>query len=323
MTKLRLILVGLFVGQVTLAQQVYKYSGIVKDKNTDLPLEDALVIVKPLRTSGAGYYSGVKTKADGRFNLTTTYRLPLNVLVSRKGCASSSTKIKRINENSFEIYLECEQETIELIIEETKDNDDDGVINKDDECPNEKGPVENKGCPLPDDDQDGVPNATDECPNEKGPAENNGCPYADDDQDGTPNDQDKCPNVKGSPEFDGCPDPKNELTALLNENRFVFFGLDSKKLSKEAMEFLDSIAVILNQSGSVALEITGHSSSEGSEEYNQSLSESRAKSVSDYLIQNGVKATQLNTRGLGEIQPLESNSTESGRSKNRRVEFKF
>jgi len=89
------------------------------------------------------------------------------------------------------------------------------------------------------------------------------------------------------------------------------------------MEFLDSIAVILNQSGNVALEITGHSSSEGSEEYNQSLSESRAKSVSDYLIQNGVKATQLNTRGLGEIEPLESNSTESGRSKNRRVEFKF
>ena len=99
--KIKLILVTLLLGHFTFAQKTYNYSGVVKDKNTNVPLADALVIVKPLRTKGGGYYSGVKTKDDGRFDLTTSYSLPLNVIVTRKGCASNNIKVKKVND-SFE-----------------------------------------------------------------------------------------------------------------------------------------------------------------------------------------------------------------------------
>jgi len=323
MTKIKWVLITILICNFSIAQKVYNYSGIVKDKNTDLPLADALVIVKPLRTQGGGYYSGVRTKEDGTFDVTTNYRLPLNILVSRKGCASSSTKIKRINDDSFEIYVECEQETIDIIIEESKDNDNDGVINKDDGCPDIKGPADNNGCPLPDDDGDGVPNTTDECPSQKGPSENNGCPYPDGDQDGVPDHIDKCPDVKGVAEFEGCVDPRYDIQALLNENRFVFFKLDGIELSKEAIDFLNDLSTRLKNSENIAIEITGHASSEGSTTYNQELSEKRAQSVSDYLLNDGVKPAQLKTTGMGETQPMETNSTELGRSKNRRVEIKM
>lgn len=273
--KIKLILVTLLLGHFTFAQKTYNYSGVVKDKNTNVPLADALVIVKPLRTKGGGYYSGVKTKDDGRFDLTNSYSLPLNVIVTRKGCTSNNIKVKKVND-SFEIFLECEAETIEIIIEENKDSDNDGVINKNDECPDVKGPPENKGCPYPDSDQDGVPDASD-----------------------------NCPDVAGSAEFEGCPDPKNTITALLNENSFVFFELDRTALSKDATDFLDQIANHLNQSSGVVVEIIGHASSEGSSNYNQGLSERRAQSVADYLMDKGVNKMQLKTSGKGETQALE------------------
>ena len=320
--KIKLILITLLVWHFAFAQKTYNYSGVVKDKNTNVPLADALVIVKPLRTKGGGYYSGVKTKDDGKFDLTTSYSLPLNVIVTRKGCASNNIKVKKVND-SFEIFLECEAETIKIIIEENKDSDNDGVINKNDECPDVKGPPENKGCPLADNDNDGVPNTEDECPDVKGPAENKGCPYPDSDQDGVHDASGNCPDVAGSSEFEGCPDPKNKITALLNENSFVFFELDRTTLSKEATDFLDQIATLLNQFSGVVVEIIGHASSEGSSNYNQVLSERRAQSVADYLTNKGVNKMQLKTSGKGETQALESNATEQRRSKNRRVEIKL
>ena len=322
MPQYKLFLFALMIGCLTFAQQTYNYTGIVKDKKTNTPLADALVIVKPLRTKGGGYYSGVKTKDDGQFDLTTSYRLPLNVIVTRKGCTSDNIKIKKVNE-SIVIFLECEDETIEVIIEENKDDDNDGVINKNDECPDTKGPAENKGCPLPDNDIDGIPNDSDACPDVKGPAENNGCPYPDRDQDNIPDAQDNCPDIAGSIENNGCPDSKKKMTNLLNENPFVFFGLDQTALSTKSKAFLDQIVKFLKQSKSLKIEIIGYASSEGASSYNQILSEKRAQSVSDYLSKSGVYVAQLTTSGKGEKQPLESNATEEVRSKNRRVEIKF
>ncbi len=82
------------------------------------------------------------------------------------------------------------------------DNDDDGVLNKTDECPNIPGPVSLNGCP--DSDKDGIADKFDECPLEMGEVAMKGCP--DSDQDGIANKLDKCPNDKGKPEFEGCPD---------------------------------------------------------------------------------------------------------------------
>jgi outer membrane protein OmpA-like peptidoglycan-associated protein len=64
----------------------------------------------------------------------------------------------------------------------------------------------------------------------------------------------------------------------------------------------------------------GHTDNVGSETYNQGLSERRAAAASNYLVTQGVKPTRLSTRGMGELEPLESNDTDEGRRLNRRVE---
>jgi hypothetical protein len=87
-----------------------------------------------------------------------------------------------------------------------KDKDSDGLIDKDDTCPDMSGPKENKGCPWPDADNDGVLDKDDKCKTASGPIENNGCPWPDKDSDGVPDKDDKCPNKAGSIEKNGCPE---------------------------------------------------------------------------------------------------------------------
>ena len=69
------------------------------------------------------------------------------------------------------------------------------------------------------------------------------------------------------------------------------------------------------------LAVTGHTDSTGSDKYNQALSERRAQSVTNYLVENGIDSKRIETMGMGESQPIASNATESGRSQNRRVEL--
>jgi len=82
------------------------------------------------------------------------------------------------------------------------DRDKDGVLDADDECPDEAGVAALKGCP--DRDNDGVADKDDECPDIAGLPEFNGCP--DSDADGIPDKNDECPDIAGLPEFNGCPD---------------------------------------------------------------------------------------------------------------------
>lgn len=72
---------------------------------------------------------------------------------------------------------------------------------------------------------------------------------------------------------------------------------------------------------SLAIEICGHTDNTGEDEYNQALSEKRAKSVSDFLTQRGINASRTRFKGCGSTQPVATNSTASGRQLNRRVEF--
>jgi OmpA-OmpF porin, OOP family len=83
-----------------------------------------------------------------------------------------------------------------------KDTDGDGIYDKDDACPNDKGPKELKGCP--DSDGDGILNKDDSCPEVKGLAEFQGCP--DTDGDGVQDKDDACPDVAGLKSMNGCPD---------------------------------------------------------------------------------------------------------------------
>lgn len=90
-----------------------------------------------------------------------------------------------------------------------KDKDGDGIADKDDECPNDFGTADTKGCP--DKDGDGVADKDDKCPDVKGLVGNHGCPAADSDNDGVADTDDKCPNEKGSILNGGCPEAPVEV----------------------------------------------------------------------------------------------------------------
>jgi outer membrane protein OmpA-like peptidoglycan-associated protein len=86
------------------------------------------------------------------------------------------------------------------------DNDRDGVPDSIDKCPNQAGIAANKGCPDTDADKDGIVDRLDKCPNKAGIQENDGCPDVDTDKDGVVDRLDKCPDKAGPAENKGCPD---------------------------------------------------------------------------------------------------------------------
>lgn len=101
----------------------------------------------------------------------------------------------------------------------------------------------------------------------------------------------------------------------------VLFDSGKYTLRPVAREKLAKIAGIVLAYPGLKLEIEGHTDSVGSEGYNQLLSEKRASWVRDYLLQQGVPADSITTRGFGETKPMVSNDTAAGRQHNRRVEL--
>lgn len=103
--------------------------------------------------------------------------------------------------------------------------------------------------------------------------------------------------------------------------RSVQFDFD-RSFIKEAMKpILDEAVSIINEND-CEFEVGGHTCSIGSEAYNQGLSERRAQSVVNYLVEHGVDASRLDPVGYGELQPAHDNSTREGRRLNRRVEIR-
>ncbi|HCY74377.1 MAG TPA: hypothetical protein DHV28_00515 [Ignavibacteriales bacterium] len=101
----------------------------------------------------------------------------------------------------------------------------------------------------------------------------------------------------------------------------ILFGFDSSTLQPEAKTNIKKLADILKKYPDSNILITGHTDSDGTENYNQTLSEKRAKSVSDYAMLQGISSSRLQTIGLGETEPIASNDTDYGKSQNRRVEI--
>lgn len=102
----------------------------------------------------------------------------------------------------------------------------------------------------------------------------------------------------------------------------ALFDHDSAVIKTESTSELNDIADhIKNRSDVQAVEITGHTDSRGSAQYNDGLSMRRATSVKNYLIDHGVSPTVISTSGMGENQPVATNESAEGRAKNRRVEI--
>jgi len=101
----------------------------------------------------------------------------------------------------------------------------------------------------------------------------------------------------------------------------IFFEFDKSTLLPKSMNELDKLVDILSDYPFLRIEISGHTDNVGGRDYNKALSQERAKSVVDYLIEKKVNETRLSYAGYGSEKPITSNSSEEGRSTNRRVEF--
>jgi peptidoglycan-associated lipoprotein len=114
------------------------------------------------------------------------------------------------------------------------------------------------------------------------------------------------------------PDPNQP--AVLRDNT-VFFAYDSADIRPSETSKLDAIAGYMKSSGNKAIRIEGHCDERGTEEYNRALGERRALAAREYLVRVGVSGAQIDTRTMGEDNPIVPGHAEAAWSKNRRDEF--
>ncbi|WP_052378786.1 OmpA family protein [Polycyclovorans algicola] len=164
----------------------------------------------------------------------------------------------------------------------------------------------------------------------------------DSDGDGVNDDRDQCPNTPRGEEVDavGCPLPPPPPACGEVSNggvpslegcgvgdsivlRGVNFDTNEASLTVNAQTLLDDVVRDLKEFEDVEVEVGGHTDSRGAADYNQQLSERRAKSVRDYLVGNGIAENRLTTVGYGLERPIGDNETAEGQDRNRRVELRI
>jgi outer membrane protein OmpA-like peptidoglycan-associated protein len=214
------------------------------------------------------------------------------------------------------------------------DADGDGVTDNLDACPEQAGPEDNKGCPWGDADGDGLDDKRDECPeeaeDEDGFQDEDGCPDRDNDKDGIADGDDACPEqaevINGYKDGDGCPD-EGKVVVVVKKDKIeimkkVYFATGKAVIRNQSYSLLDQVAQNIRAHDEIEkVRVEGHTDASGPEDFNMKLSQRRAEAVRDYLIDKGIAAERLEAVGYGESQPIASNKTRRGRSKNRRVEF--
>jgi len=114
-----------------------------------------------------------------------------------------------------------------------------------------------------------------------------------------------------------------EVTAdkiVINEK--IMFDVDKSTIKSESFDLLNEIAKVIKENPQIRkISIEGHTDSDGSDKYNQKLSDGRTASVKKYLVEQGLADTMLDSKGWGESKPIADNGTPEGKEKNRRVEF--
>ena len=171
------------------------------------------------------------------------------------------------------------------------DMDNDGLVNAEDDCPDEYGEKILKGCP--DADGDGIPDKDDNCPNEVGPKSNGGCS-----------------------ELEAA---EKEVLNVAIKN--IQFETAQAVLKPVSIPVLRQIRDIMKKYPYYSLAIAGHTDNVGDPNKNLTLSQMRAEACLIWLSANGIEKHRMVAKGYGEGQPIATNNTEAGRAQNRRVEF--
>ena len=227
------------------------------------------------------------------------------------------------------------------------DQDDDGVSNENDDCPERSGLLKYKGCPVPDEDGDGINDENDKCPNAEGTVQYRGCPVPDTDKDGIPDDKDACPTLAGLTRYNGCAIPDTDKDGVNDEadqcptiagiagnngcedlqpklNNIAAalkFEIGQVNIANKLLQGLDSLVQIMTQYPSTKLLITGHTDNTGSRKINDQLSLSRAKKVQTYLVKKGLAENKITVIGMADSLPIATNAKKEGRAQNRRVDL--
>ncbi|MEP6674155.1 MAG: OmpA family protein [Ferruginibacter sp.] len=111
-----------------------------------------------------------------------------------------------------------------------------------------------------------------------------------------------------------------EVGAVVRLNN-VYFDFDKWNLRPESFVELDRVVKMLAENPAIEIEMSAHTDSRGSDDYNFKLSDNRARSVMEYIISKGIAAARIISKGYGETKPVATNETDDGRQLNRRVEF--
>lgn len=206
------------------------------------------------------------------------------------------------------------------------DSDKDGVADYLDKCPDTPAgvQVDANGCPV-DSDKDGVADYLDKCPNTPMgiKVDENGCPL-DSDGDGINDVDDKCPDKPGPASNFGCPELKKEVRNLFKKAmNGIQFETGKDIIKKISYPILDQIVAVMELNEEYNLTISGHTDNVGNDDLNMDLSQRRAASVRQYLINKGIDEKRLTSIGYGETKPIADNKTSKGRALNRRVEFEI
>ena len=108
---------------------------------------------------------------------------------------------------------------------------------------------------------------------------------------------------------------------ILNMPSNITFQSDKADLRTDFVDVLGSVSKVLKEYKSTIIQVAGHTDSDGSDSYNQLLSQQRAQSVTNALLGFKVDAVRIETLGFGEKHPVASNSSAAGKAQNRRVEL--
>ncbi|HVU04194.1 MAG TPA: OmpA family protein [Polyangiaceae bacterium] len=217
------------------------------------------------------------------------------------------------------------------------DRDGDGILDSHDKCPDDPedrdGFEDKDGCPEPDNDKDGILDKDDQCPldpEDKDKFEDeDGCPDPDNDKDQILDTADKCPNdpetYNGFEDEDGCPDKGKvviEGSDILIMDK-VLFQTGSAEILPESFPIIDAVATTLKHHPEFkVVEVAGHADERSDDNFNLKLTQDRARSVVEAMVQRGVERPRLVSQGYGEYCPVDKGHNPAAWDKNRRVEFK-
>ncbi len=210
------------------------------------------------------------------------------------------------------------------------DSDGDGVMDSEDQCANTSSgaEVDGSGCAvvaaaamIKDSDNDGIEDSADQCPNTPTgrTVDENGCEL-DSDADGVVDGDDKCPETPANAKVDenGC---ALVIAATVTQTLHVKFPNNSSVVPSSSKPEIEKLSAFMTSYPLTKVTIEGHSDSSGEANYNQLLSERRAKSIANILVEDyGIDSSRVSAIGYGEEKPIADNGTAEGRKQNRRVE---